>query len=691
MCDVVLQTCGASASRAAIVVHEADSWCVAASGDPERGASAHRPGLPLSHTTLVAEKVVLYCSRFLEPVFIPDLLADDRFGNVGDAWLGKAVMAMPIRHGPKPLLGILYVEGQPGAFSDRSVTVLQLLGNQIGISYSNALAMKNVEAISAENRLMVSVQKRALAKALEAETKAKHAEAEAKRNVKLAEEAAKAKSIFLANVSHELRTPLNGVIGNSELLRDSSLNQEQLDMADSIRVSADLLLTVINDILDFSKMEADKMKLYIIAFNPEDMVREVVRAVSYSNREKTSKNNVTIIHDIKLPPMLIYGDPIRLHQVLGNLIGNSLKFTEDGSITIGARLDAQTPDSATLTFWVRDTGIGIPPQQLAKLFQPFSQADASTARKYGGSGLGLSICKSLIEVMMKGKIQLESQETRGTTAWFTVTFEKAKPDVAAGDALSKSSPPIDRYSAPTTPSERAASPNPYLDLTQLAKHDVRICVAEDNPINQKIAMQYVQRLGYRCVGAYENGLKAVEGLRQKAREGQPYHIVLMDVQMPVLDGYEATKLLRRDALEAVRKVLVIAMTASAIQGDREKCLAAGMNDYLAKPVRSEVLRRKLDAYVLASSAAAATQDHEPAPSTPSPLPACPLALSPNPTRPLLTRHDKPPCAAAALSLPHDAMEKGASGSSATAGAAAPPARAAQATCDDNATDATRPA
>uniref|UniRef100_A0A8H7NLM5 histidine kinase n=1 Tax=Bionectria ochroleuca TaxID=29856 RepID=A0A8H7NLM5_BIOOC len=220
--------------------------------------------------------------------------------------------------------------------------------------------MKNVEKISAENRSMISIQKRALDKAIEAETKAKNAEAEAKRNVKLAEEAAKAKSIFLANVSHELRTPLNGVIGNSELLRDSDLNKDQLEMADSIRVSADLLLTVINDILDFSKMEADKMKLYVIAFNPEEMVREVVRAVSYSNREKTSKKNVRIIQDINLPPMLIYGDPIRLHQVLGNLIGNSLKFTEDGSITIGARLDSETKEKATLTFWVRDTGIGIP-------------------------------------------------------------------------------------------------------------------------------------------------------------------------------------------------------------------------------------------------------------------------------------------------------------------------------------------
>lgn len=604
MCDVILQTCGGSATRACIVVQEtdADSWCVAASGNPEGGASAHKPGMPLSGTSLVAENVVLYCTRFLESVFIPDLLADERFGNVNEAWLqenplGKAIIAIPICHGTKPLLGVLYLEGEPGSFTDRNVSVLQLLVNQIGISYSNALAMKNVEKISAENRSMVSVQKRALAKALEAEMKAKNAEAEAKRNVKLAEEAAKAKSIFLANVSHELRTPLNGVIGNSELLRDSHLNKEQLEMADSIRVSADLLLTVINDILDFSKMEADKMKLYIIAFNPKEMVREVVRAVSYSNREKTSKKNVKIVQDINLPPMLIFGDPIRLHQVLGNLIGNSLKFTEDGSVTIGARLDSETSETATLTFWVRDTGIGIPPQQLAKLFQPFSQADASTARKYGGSGLGLSICKSLIEIMMKGKIRLESEETVGTTAWFTVAFDKANHDVSAGDAQAESSPPIDRYSATTSASERAASPNPFLDLTRMYREDVRICVAEDNPINQKIAIQYVQRLGYPSVSAYENGMKAVEGLRQKAKEGKPYHIVLMDVQMPVLDGYEATKLLRKDPIEAVRKVLVIAMTASAIQGDREKCLAAGMNDYLAKPVRSEVLRRKLDAYV----------------------------------------------------------------------------------------------
>lgn len=608
MCDVILQTCGGSATQAAIIVQDEDAaddnWCIAASGDSEGGATAHIPGQPLADTSLVAENVILYCARFREVVFIPDLIGDERFGNVSDEWLqrnplSKAIIAIPICHGSKPLLGVLYLEGEPGSFTDRNVTVLQLLVNQIGISYSNALTMKAIEKVSSENESMVRVQKQVVQKARAAESKAKHAEAEAKRNVKIAEEAAKAKSIFLANVSHELRTPLNGVIGNSELLRDSNLNKEQLEMADSIRVSADLLLTVINDILDFSKMEADKMKLYITAFNPEEMVREVVRAVSYSNRDRTSKN-VKIIQNIDLPSMLIYGDPIRLHQVLGNLISNSLKFTEKGSITIGAKVDSNTPEHAKLSFWVKDTGIGIPPRQLAKLFRPFSQADASTARKYGGSGLGLSICKSLIETMMKGEIKLESQENVGTTATFIVTFDKATPDVSAGDAQSAAATPTARAAGskrdtPQPPIDKPLS-SPLVDLARISKDQIRICIAEDNLINQRIAIKFVHKLGYTKVDAYENGLKAVEGMRQKAKEGEPYHVVLMDVQMPVLDGYEATKLLRKDSIEEVRKVLVIAMTASAIQGDREKCLASGMNDYLAKPVKADVLKRKLDTY-----------------------------------------------------------------------------------------------
>ncbi|KAH8820013.1 HHK1, histidine kinase-group X protein [Xylogone sp. PMI_703] len=600
MCEIILQNCGGLATLAAIVVEEDDQagWSIVATADPDKGAAAHIPGIPLEKTTLVAKGVILYCTRFRETVFLPDILHDERFSNVSESWaarnkLGKSVIAIPIYHAAKPLLGVLYLEGQANAFTDRNLTVLQLLVNQIAISYANALTLKEVEKVSASNISMVDLQKRALSKAIEAEAKANLAKAEALRNVQLAEEAAKAKSIFLANVSHELRTPLNGVIGNSELLRDSDLRREQAEMADSIRVSADLLLTVINDILDYSKMEADKMKLFVVAFNPDEMIREVVRSVSYSNRDKKSSKNVQIIQDINLPQSLIFGDPVRLHQVLGNLVGNSLKFTEKGSITIGAKVESETPETIELTCWVKDTGIGIPPQQLAKLFKPFSQADASTARKYGGSGLGLSICKSLIETMMGGKICLESTEGVGTTAWFTVTFPKANSETSAGDSQKVPEPqPIKN---PEPSKETSTVPSPH--LAHIPRDQLRICIAEDNPINQKIAIQFVEKLGFKNVDAYDNGLEAVEGLRRKAEEGNPYHIILMDVQMPVLDGYEATKLLRRDPIEAVRRTLVIAMTASAIQGDREKCLESGMNDYLAKPVRSGILKKKLDQYL----------------------------------------------------------------------------------------------
>jgi signal transduction histidine kinase/CheY-like chemotaxis protein len=573
MCEIILQNCGGLASTAAIVVEEDEpiGWSIAASGDPANGAQAHIPGIPLQETDLVAEGVILYCTRFRDSVFIPDLIHDERFSNVTEAWSarnpsGKSVIALPITHGGKPLLGVLYLEGENNAFTSRNLTVLQLLVNQIGISYSNALTLKSIEKISAINSSMVDVQKRALKKALDAEKQANLAKAEALRNVKLAEEAAKAKSIFLANVSHELRTPLNGVIGNSELLRDSNLRKDQAEMADSIRVSADLLLTVINDILDFSKMEADKMKLFIVAFNADEMLREVVRSVSYSNRDKKSSKDVQIVQDINLPQSLIYGDPVRLHQVLGNLIGNSLKFTENGSITVGAKTEWETDEAVQLTFWVKDTGIGIPPQQLVKLFKPFSQADASTARKYGGSGLGLSICKSLIESMMGGSIQLDSKENVGTTAWFTVTFQKANPEVLAGDT--QNGVIQEDPKAKFADSSDGKSVAGYHDFSSVPREELRVCVAEDNPINQKIAIQFMEKLGYKHVDAYDNGLLAVEAMRQKAKEGKAYHVVLMDVQMPVLDGYEATKLLRKDPIEEVRGILVIAMTASAIQGDR---------------------------------------------------------------------------------------------------------------------------
>ncbi|RKF71790.1 Peroxide stress-activated histidine kinase mak3 [Golovinomyces cichoracearum] len=596
MCKIILQNCGALATIAVIVVDEdPHEWSIAASGDLEKGVEAHIPGIPLTETAIVAEGVVLYCARFRETVFVPDLIRDERFSNVTEAWAarnphGRSVIAIPIYHGTKPLMGVLYVEGEPNAFTNRNLVLLQLLVNQIGISYSNALIWKEVEKVSASNKAMVGLQKAALVKALEAEEKANIAKAEALHSLKVAEEAMKAKSIFLANVSHELRTPLNGVIGNSELLRDSCLTKDQVEMAELIRMSADLLLTLINDILDFSKMEAGKMELDIVAFKADEMMREIFRSVSYSSKGK--KENVDILDDIKIPGQLIFGDPVRLHQVLGNLVSNSIKFTETGSIVVAARTDLETKDNLRLRFWVKDTGIGISPQKLVKLFKPFSQADASTARKYGGSGLGLSICKSLVESMMGGKIELTSIEGQGTTCCFTINFPKANSKFSPGDSLNSEG---NFYR--TVDQHPEVSTTPYDKISHIPREEIRICIAEDNPVNKKIAVQFIQKLGFRSVDTYENGLEAVKGLRLKAEEGRPYHIALMDVQMPVLDGHEATKLLRQDPNDEVRRILIIAMTASAIQGDREKCLESGMNDYLAKPVKLVVLKNKLDYYL----------------------------------------------------------------------------------------------
>ncbi|KUJ21467.1 uncharacterized protein LY89DRAFT_730244 [Mollisia scopiformis] len=588
MCEIILQNCKGVASLAAIAIEDATTgWGIAASGHPEEGAEAHNPPLPLAKSE-IPESVVNYCSRFRETVFLPDLLQDPRFSNVSQTWVArnngsKSVVAIPISHGDedKPLLGVLYLEGAPNSLTNRNLEVLQLLVNQIAISYSNSLTLKEVERVSAINKSMVEVQKKALSEAIEAKNNANIARAEA-------EEAAKAKTTFLANISHELRTPLNGVIGNSELLLlDGHLQEQQAEMAESIRVSANLLLSLINDILDFSKIEAHQMQLHLTSFYVEEMVRELVRSIPAVSKNKSK--NVRVVQELDLPQSLVYGDPVRLHQILGNLVGNSLKFTEKGSIIVGAKSEWETESATCLTFWIQDTGIGISPQQLKRLFIPFSQADASTSRKYGGSGLGLSICKSLVE-SMGGTIRLDSTENVGTTVSFSITLRKAIPEASVGDS------PIEVGKRPASIRIPTITTD-FADLSHFSQSDLRVCIAEDNLINQKIALQFLKKLKFQEVDAYNNGQEAVEGIRKKAEAGRPYHMILMDVQMPVLDGYEATKLLRQDSMDAVRSILVIALTASAVQGDMEKCLASGMNDYLAKPVRLALLKEKFGHYM----------------------------------------------------------------------------------------------
>ena len=444
--------------------------------------------------------------------------------------------------------------------------------------------------MSAANTSMIESQKRALAQARAAEVKAKQAEADAIRNLNLAEEAAKVKSIFLANVSHELRTPLNGMIGNSELLKSTIMTMQQEGYADSIRVCADTLLTVINDILDYSKLEAGKMQLVTVPFNLQEAIREVVRALSCMHAER----KLDTIEKLALPDTLVVGDPVRLHQILMNLLSNSYKFTPHGSVTVEAKAEYESKHEIQIICSVIDTGIGISEEQVKRLFKPFSQADNSTARRYGGSGLGLSICKSLVEVM-KGRIWIDSKPGIGTTVSFTLTLPKAPKGAAILDSQVTAKDPD-----PTSPRARKDSQklalSSHVDLSSIPRDQVRICIAEDNPVNQKIAISFVQRLGF-YVDAYDNGREAVDALRAKAKENHAYHLVLMDVQMPEVDGYQATREIRKDEHEAVRRVIVIAMTASAIMGDRERCIEAGMNNYLAKPVRANVLKEMLEQYL----------------------------------------------------------------------------------------------
>ena len=342
------------------------------------------------------------------------------------------------------------------------------------------------------------------------------------------------------------------------------------------------------------------MKLFSVPLNLKNTINEVVRALSFTNLKK----GLQTIEDLQLDDqLLVMGDPVRLHQIFMNLLSNSYKFTSEGSVTVSARTILEDKEGIEVTCAVADTGIGISQEQLSRLFKPFSQADSSTQRSYGGSGLGLSICKALINVL-NGKISLESQLGKGTTVSFTVRFPKAaKPTAIAnntphtnGQQDSTATWSSDGSSKPHNPSGSAGMPPSHIDLSLIPRSKLRVCIAEDNPINQKIAVSFVTKLGFHSA-AYADGLQAVEALRHASAQNNPFHLVLMDCQMPVLDGYDATRLIRSDEDEHVRRVLIVAMTASAIRGDREKCLEAGMNDYLAKPVRAAVLKEMLEGYL----------------------------------------------------------------------------------------------
>lgn len=383
-----------------------------------------------------------------------------------------------------------------------------------------------------------------------------------------------AKSQFLASMSHEIRTPMNAIIGMSNLLKETDLTPKQQKYTDIVCSSSESLLGLINNILDFSKMDAGKLQLEKIGFKLTKCLDDCVKMMSVRALEKDIELECKIEDDV---PLYLFGDPTRLRQVILNLVGNAIKFTEKGGVTIKVCVIEKYDDDVMLKFVVSDTGIGIEREVIGQLFKAFSQADSSISRKFGGTGLGLAISKQIVE-MFNGKIGVESTVEKGSDFWFTARFTVQDRIEVVGAGIDNDIIVSDAI------------------MDAESKRFKKILVVEDNEINQQVATAIMEKLGFTCDLA-SDGSEAVDMLSEK-----PYDLVLMDCQMPGMDGYETTRFIRSGRAGIINThVIIIAMTANVLAGDKKKCIDAGMNDYIGKPVQPNQLLEKLEKWLSDSS------------------------------------------------------------------------------------------
>jgi signal transduction histidine kinase/DNA-binding response OmpR family regulator len=474
-----------------------------------------------------------------QPLDVPDVHAPGSLIPAREWWARhglSSLYAVPVTHGAS-LLAVLALNGrQPFAISDHDAELLDSFVAQAAVAITNASLHRTTE------------------QAREA-----------------AESAARAKSDFLALMSHEVRTPLNGVLGMAALLADTRLDAEQRGYVEAIRHSGNVLLETINDLLDFSKMEAGRLVSECVDFDLGAVIAESVRVIE---GRAVPKGLALVVEVDPEAPAVVRGDPGHLRQVLLNLLSNAVKFTAEGRVALRVR---RGPSADTMRFEVADTGIGIAAEARAAVFEPFVQADASTTRRYGGTGLGLAICRKLVG-MMGGEIGVESEPGRGSTFWFTARLAPGLPALPAPAPV-------------TATSAAAAGEGASAPAARPTWNGARVLVAEDDALNQVVVRGMLERRGC-VVDIVDTGRSAVDAVHERA-----YALVLMDGQMPEMDGLAATRAIRSAEPADGRPIRIVALTAAAMRDDRERCIAAGMDDYLTKPLRPEALDAVLERWL----------------------------------------------------------------------------------------------